>query len=247
MWERFFLFFLVSALFSSIMYSSTTAESKVFASQEDLPEGMALYVNPQKSVVVLGSTFTVNVSIANVPLEGPRLLAYEFKLYYNKTVLEGISIELPEGHFLTPEIDPNDIYILECDFYQEDGYAYVAVTQGGVEEGNTGGGTLVVVTFKASLQGNSTIEIHDELLLTPDSYRFWPDEYEVVNGFVEVVPPEDLNLDGEINIKDLALVGSAFGSYPGHPRWNPTADVNKDDTINILDLAFIARNIGKMP
>lgn len=241
----FLLLLLVSATFSSIMSPSITVESKVLAPQEDSSEGMVLHVDPQQSFAIEGSTFTVNISIANVPSKYPGVYAYEFKLYYNKTVLEGVNIELPEGHFLTPKTDPDSIFIPVCDFYQ-DGYAYVAVMQMWPELGNTGSGTLVTATFKASTQGNSTIEIRDEYFCDAYSLPFWPDEYDIVNGFVEVVPPPDLNSDGEINIEDLALAGLAFGSYPSHPRWNPKADVNKDGIIDILDLVITVKNFGKL-
>lgn len=55
----------------------------------------------------------------------------------------------------------------------------------------------------------------------------------------------DLNFDGTVNINDVAVAGLAFGSYPGHPRWNPMADLNDDGVINILDLATIVTDFGK--
>lgn len=55
----------------------------------------------------------------------------------------------------------------------------------------------------------------------------------------------DLNEDGVVNIKDIATAAIAFGTYPGHPRWNPIADLNQDDKIDIKDIALIARNFGK--
>jgi len=55
----------------------------------------------------------------------------------------------------------------------------------------------------------------------------------------------DLNSDGIVDISDIATAGKAFGSYPGHPRWDSTADMNNDDIVNILDIALIARNFGK--
>jgi len=57
--------------------------------------------------------------------------------------------------------------------------------------------------------------------------------------------PGDLNHDGKVNIRDISIVARAFGSYPGHLRWNPSADINNDNKVNIRDLAIIARNFGK--
>jgi parallel beta-helix repeat protein len=55
----------------------------------------------------------------------------------------------------------------------------------------------------------------------------------------------DLNHDGKVDIKDVATAAAAFGSYPGHPRWNSAADVNQDGKIDIKDISLIAKNFGK--
>lgn len=55
----------------------------------------------------------------------------------------------------------------------------------------------------------------------------------------------DLNCDGKVDIKDIATVAIAFGSFPGHPRWNPTADLNSDAKIDMMDIATVAINFGK--
>jgi parallel beta-helix repeat protein len=36
----------------------------------------------------------------------------------------------------------------------------------------------------------------------------------------------DINGDNSVNILDISIGASAFGSYPGHERWNPDADMN---------------------
>jgi len=56
----------------------------------------------------------------------------------------------------------------------------------------------------------------------------------------------DLNGDGEVDIKDLAMAAKAFGSNPDHPRWNPKADVNQDKKVNIIDFVLIVSNFGKI-
>jgi len=48
--------------------------------------------------------------------------------------------------------------------------------------------------------------------------------------------PGDLNHDGEVDIRDIALAARAFGSCPSHPRWNPLADVVPDNEIDIRDI-----------
>jgi len=57
--------------------------------------------------------------------------------------------------------------------------------------------------------------------------------------------PADINRDGKIDGKDIAVVAKAFGSYPGHPRWNPQADLNQGNKIEGKDIAKVAKNFGK--
>lgn len=55
----------------------------------------------------------------------------------------------------------------------------------------------------------------------------------------------DINNDHSVNIMDISIVAIAYGSYPGHPRWNLFADVSNDDIVDIRDIAMVARDLGK--
>jgi len=55
----------------------------------------------------------------------------------------------------------------------------------------------------------------------------------------------DINSDGKVDIKGIAIVAAAFGSYPRHSRWNPDADIYEDSKINIQDAALVARHFGE--
>jgi len=61
-----------------------------------------------------------------------------------------------------------------------------------------------------------------------------------VNGLVG-----DLNSDGVVNIEDLTIAASAFGSRPDQPRWNSQTDINKDNVTNIVDMCIIAKHLGE--
>jgi len=50
----------------------------------------------------------------------------------------------------------------------------------------------------------------------------------------------DINGDGKVNILDVALVALAWGSYPGHSRWDPRCDLDGNELINIIDIALVA-------
>jgi len=55
----------------------------------------------------------------------------------------------------------------------------------------------------------------------------------------------DLDGNGVVDIKDLAILMQAFGAYPGHIRWNAEADLNRDGKIDIIDAALLFKHIGE--
>jgi hypothetical protein len=50
--------------------------------------------------------------------------------------------------------------------------------------------------------------------------------------------------DGRVDIMDIALVSSCYGSYPGHPKWKPQADINKDNKVDVIDLSMVSHDFG---
>jgi hypothetical protein len=54
----------------------------------------------------------------------------------------------------------------------------------------------------------------------------------------------DTNGDGSVDMRDIGLAATAFGSYPSHPRWNPDCDVDENDKINLKDIALICPHFG---
>lgn len=55
----------------------------------------------------------------------------------------------------------------------------------------------------------------------------------------------DINRDGKVDMKDVRTAAKAFGSYPGHSRWNFIADWNRDNTVDMKDIRAIAKAFGK--
>jgi parallel beta-helix repeat protein len=55
----------------------------------------------------------------------------------------------------------------------------------------------------------------------------------------------DVNGDGRVDMKDIAIVARSFGSTPGSPNWNPAADLNGDGKVNMKDIAIVARSFGQ--
>ena len=56
--------------------------------------------------------------------------------------------------------------------------------------------------------------------------------------------PEDLNGDGKVDIDDVLILAAAYGSYPGHTCWNPSADIIDDEQIDIFDAVAVIAKLG---
>lgn len=197
------------------------------------------YIDPRESRVILYTTFRINVSVANAGDGG--LYSYVFKLHFNNSLLQGVDVMLPENHFLTPRV-PKNLFVVACFINQTGGYAEVAVTLLDDEPGKVGNGTLVTADFRAQELGRSNLTILDCLLLDP--YAQDHEQAMVVNGLVEIVPP-DFNKDGRVDASDLDIIREAFGSCKNDGEWNPVCDVNNDGKINIVDVAVTAKAFGK--
>jgi len=65
------------------------------------------------------------------------------------------------------------------------------------------------------------------------------------DGGVKIKLPGDINGDGMVEGRDVAILSLAFGSYEGGPRWNPDADINRDGKVEGIDVALTAKNYGK--
>jgi hypothetical protein len=166
------------ALFLSILLSISILHAGATASP-------VIAVVPQTITVEdpLPKPFIINVTIANV--EEPGLYAYQFKLYYNNTILKGTEVVLPPDHFLTPTLSPGNIFVTELKVYHDLGYVSAAVTLMADEPGKTGSGTLATITFNATNVGSCTLDLRDIILVDSDMNDI---PHDISDGNVTVVP-----------------------------------------------------------
>jgi hypothetical protein len=76
-------------------------------------------------------------------------------------------------------------------------------------------------------------------------YEFNLTNNALVDGGLKVRWLGDLDGDGKVDLRDVYRVGQAFGSYPGHPRWDPVCDINRDGKVDLRDVFAVYRNYGK--
>ncbi|MGB8780371.1 MAG: dockerin type I domain-containing protein [Candidatus Bathyarchaeia archaeon] len=66
----------------------------------------------------------------------------------------------------------------------------------------------------------------------------------LVDGTLRITLLGDVNGDGKVDMQDVMMLVNAFGSYPGHPRWNPDCDLNHDGRIDLADIVLALTNFG---
>lgn len=69
----------------------------------------------------------------------------------------------------------------------------------------------------------------------------------VLCGFLICAQSPDLNADGIVNILDITIAVSAYGSKVGEPRWISGADLApKEGIIDLFDLVTIVSHYGQL-
>ncbi len=76
-----------------------------------------------------------------------------------------------------------------------------------------------------------------------DDFPYWYTEMET--RIFEVGFPADINDDGKVDIKDVALVARAYGAEEPELNYNRIADVYYDGKIDIRDVSYTAIHFGE--
>lgn len=209
-------------------------------------------LQPSAITVWEGETFSLNITISNLDasFEMYGLSLVSIWRYPWWLVFEPESVE--EGPFLRqfptpPYTSENCTWFYS--FFNSIGWnigmllypaADPSVSNPVFPEGN---GTLATLTFKAKVQGTATIAFEGWLcgnISAPTLVSY------DLNATLEVKRRNgDLNGDGRVDMKDIAMVSRAFGSRPSDADWMIQADMNQDSKIDLRDIALIARNFGK--
>lgn len=56
----------------------------------------------------------------------------------------------------------------------------------------------------------------------------------------------DINVDGYVELMDFFIESQAFGSYPGHPRWDVRCDINGDEYVELMDFFILSQHFGEV-
>lgn len=192
-----------------------------------------LKVEPKEvSAAKEGDEVVVRVTI-NQMQSALKLSYVSFKLNYNTTLLSTLEEWVTIGAYVSSNVTVEEDYVM---------VEIQMVTGPPFPEGAA---TLATIKFNATYipetLTTSPLNLKDVVLKDIDGNII---EYHHLEHGVYKVPilveKEDLNEDGKINIEDLYVFAQAFGSYPGHYRWNPKADIDGNGKINVIDAVLIA-------
>ena len=203
-------------------------------STEYMVENPSVGYTFSESNIHAGDTFTLDIRAENVI----GFAGWQFDIAFDPAVLE--AVEVNEGDFLKAE---------EGATLFQDGT--IDNTTGEItdlsairfnEDGVTGTGTLLSVTFTAKASGETRLALHNFELgsITGDVIPAGP--HEVVITIEGQLAVGDVNRDGQVSVLDMILVAGHFGEDASA---NPQADVNRDGVINIQDLILVAQHLGE--
>lgn len=228
--------------------------------------GTVVSVFPEKLTVKVDETFRIFVNVSGVE----KLQGFDFMLAYDTRILDCLGVE--EGDFLA-RFGPTFVAkseVNECLAFDFGRVWFAAVIYG--ENYADGNGSLAVVSFKAVAVGETVLDLYSDFPLRRDEVKLTTCGSEAipnraVDGLVIVVaneggddsddpPPKgdpdpadppsvDVNGDGVVNIRDLALVALAYGTVNGDYKYNAKVDFNLDGIVDIRDITVVAQNYGQ--
>jgi hypothetical protein len=96
---------------------------------------------------------------------------------------------------------------------------------------------------KASFIASSYDDEWPAVIRTRDT-RIWvawmSDEADNYDIYLKGSLAGDVNNDGTINVVDLTIIATAYGTRPGEEYYNYKADINKDGIVDMIDIWVVA-------
>ena len=186
------------------------------------------------SKIHLGDTFTLDLSAEDVI----DLAGWQFDIAFDPAILE--VVEVNEGDFL--KIDGGATFFQSGTIDNTTGKITGLNAIRFNEDGATGTGTLLSVTFLAKAEGETQLTLNNFHLGSATGEPIAVAPPEVVITIEGQLATGDVNRDGQVNVLDMILISRHFGEDASA---NPQVDVNRDGIINIQDLIVVAQHLGE--
>ena len=204
------------------------------------PEAEYTVLNPRvgyafsQPIIDAGDTFTLEIRAEDIH----NLAGWQFDITYDSTVLE--VVEVNEGDFLKTGGGATFFQrgAIENRLGKVKGLNSARLSEDGV----SGTGTLLSVTFTAKAAGQTRLKLDNFQLAAITGKSIDAGPHEVVITVKGEQATGDVNRDGQVSILDMVLVARHLGkTVPAHSD----VDLNGDGIVNILDLILVSQNMGK--
>jgi hypothetical protein len=250
----------ITAVASTVPGETDTADNAKSAIDKVRVGKAALIKATSYKANLLNQTVAINITLNDLEAYW-RVIAVQFRLCYNNTLLEFINVT--EGPLLKryASLQPGCpgtffIYIDEDDMlYGHNVIVGTIILPNGTgcwnppfPEGNE---TIATIYFKAVYQERGTEKPPSSCDLVLVETDIFDDDGETIPYIVQDgsywIPPThvgDFNYDGRVDMDDVYRCAKAFGETPGRPRWDPDVDINRDGRIDMADLYICCKAFG---
>ena len=204
------------------------------------PEAEYTVLNPRvgyafsQPIIETGDTFTLEIRAEDVGNLG----GWQFDIAYDPGVLE--AVEVNEGDFL--KTGSGATFFQRGRINNATGKITKLSSARLSEDGVSGSGTLLSLTFTAKSVGQTRLKLDNFQLAAITGNPITAEAQEIVITVEGRLTIGDVNRDGQVSILDLVLVARHFGkTAPAHSE----VDLNGDGVINVLDLILVSQNMGE--
>ena len=124
----------------------------------------------------------------------------------------------------------------------------LAIARKGTTSKPTSPGSLAIIQFNVkpdAKPGNYTISI-SQIKLADETFKDITG-IKVEPAVIRIGGDAIANINGDdvVDYRDLAILGTAYGSKKGDPAYQEAADLNGDGIVDYKDLAILGANYGK--
>jgi hypothetical protein len=209
---------------------NTGASNKVFFTVE-VPVGgfCGISVEPSKTVLALGYTVTVTVTITDIT----DCAGYQLFIDYDPALLNMTSWTFdtdPTKPGSTTQMAPAPADRVDVDVSVPGSVKLATIWKAGVPT-YSGSGVAAEITFNATMLGNSTINFDQSWTRAIDDILFQT----FIDGWVFVSILGDVDGDRDVDVGDQRKVSLAMFTVPGDPHWNPIMDIDSDLDVDVGD------------
>ena len=182
----------------------------------------------------IGDTFTLDLNAENIF----DFAGWQFDIAFDPTRLE--AVEVSEGDFL--KTDNGTTFFQKGTIDNATGTITKLSSARLNEDGVTGTGTLLSVTFTAKTPGQTQLTLENFQLAAITGEPIPVGLPEILITIEGQLTTGDVNRDGQVSILDMVLVARQFGNTVSSES---AVDINGDGVINVLDLILVSQNMGK--